>query len=103
MAMGDSLAEEIIEKSAARFAGLINHMYRLGEYGSRVIISGGLAMHNMTMSKIIAKYLAPEIEVEFPTLPPIFGAMRMCVEYEYGKLQFGQFEENFNKSYHSAN
>lgn len=103
MAMGDSLAEEIITKSATRFAGLINHMYRLGEYGNRVIISGGLAMHSMTMSKIIAKHLDPGIEVEFPTLPPIFGAMRMCAEYEYGKLQFGQFEENFNKSYHVAN
>ena len=102
MAMGDKLAEEIITKSAARFAGLINHMYRLGEYGNRVIISGGLAMHSMTMSKIIAKHLDPGIEVEFPTLPPIFGAMRMCVEYEYGKLQFGQFEENFNKSYNAT-
>lgn len=100
MAAGDRLAEEIITKSATRFANLINHMYRLGEYGSHVIISGGLAMHSMTMGKIIEERLDQGITVEFPTLPPIFGAMRTCLELEYGKIQFGLLEENFKKSYH---
>jgi N-acetylglucosamine kinase-like BadF-type ATPase len=99
LAMGDALAEKIISKSAARFAGLINHMYSLGEYGNRVVISGGLAMHSMTMSKIIAERLDPGVTVEFPDMPPVFGAMRVCAEYEYGGICFEQFEENFNKSY----
>lgn len=99
MASGDKVATEIITRSASRFAGLINHMYSLGEYGNRVVISGGLAMHSMTMSKIIAERLDPGVTVEFPDMPPVFGAMRVCAEYEYGRVCFEQFEENFNKSY----
>ena len=74
-------------------------MYRLGEYGNRVVISGGLAIHSMTMSKIIEERLDPGVTVEFPNLPPVFGAMRVCVEQEYGKVDFEHFEENFEKSY----
>ncbi len=99
MASGDPLATEIITKSATRFAGLINHMYRLGDYGNRVVISGGLAIHSLTMSKIIEERLDPGVTVEFPNLPPVFGAMRVCVEQEYGKINFEQLEENFSKSY----
>ncbi len=101
MAVGDKLAEGIITKSAGRFAALINHTYRLGEYGNRVIISGGLAMHGMEMMKIIESLLDPGITVEFPELPPIFGAMRTCVELDRSGLQFEAFEENFKKSYHT--
>lgn len=102
MAVGDKLAEQIITKSATRFAELINHTYRLGEYGNRLIISGGLAMHNIVMVKIIENLLDTGITVEFPELPPVFGAMRTCIELDNARLQFEVFEDNFKKSYHSA-
>lgn len=103
LAMGDALAEKIISNSATRFAGLINHMYKLGEYGNRVIISGGLAMHSETMNNMILKNLDPEINIEFQTLPPLFGAMRVCAELEYGKLNFDAFKNNFTYSYNKFN
>jgi hypothetical protein len=98
-----TLAEKIISNSSARFAGLINHMYRLGEYGNRVIISGGLAMHSETMNNMIVKNLDPNINIEFQTLPPLFGAMRVCTELEYGKLNFDAFKNNFTYSYSKFN
>lgn len=99
MAAGDKVAEDIINKSAQRFAKLVNHLYRTGEYGNKVAISGGIAMHSMTMNETIASFLDPGIELEIPTLPPIFGAMRHCAEAEYGALDFDEFEKNFKKSY----
>ena len=99
MEAGDKLAEEIITKSVTRFAKLINHMYRLGEYGSRVIISGGLAMHNETLSKMVVKELDSGITVEFPTHPPIFGAMRSCLELGGVDVDYDAFEAKFVESY----
>ena len=99
MKAGDKLAEEIITKSAARFARLINHIYRLGEYGNRVIISGGLAMHSEILSKLVEKELDSEIIVEFPTHPPIFGAMRTCLELGGINVDYDAFEAKFNESY----
>ena len=103
MKVGDKLAEEIITKSAARFAKLINHMYRLGEYGNYVIISGGLAMHSETLSKMVERELDKGIIVEFPTHPPIFGAMRSCLEFDGINVDYDALKANFNKSYHVAN
>ncbi len=99
MAMGDKVAEEIISKSAARFARLINHVHKLGEYGDRVIISGGLAMHDETMNRMIEKEIDHGIVVEIPDRPPIFGAMRTCLELDGVKIDFDALKVGFDESY----
>ena len=101
MEAGDKLAEEIISNSAHHFAKLINHMYRLGSYGNRVIISGGIAMHNETIIEMVNQKLDSGIIVEVPTHPPVFGAMRTCLELDGMNVDYDAFEENFNKSYKS--
>lgn len=101
LAMGDKVAGEIIADSVARFANLINHMYRLGEYGNRVIISGGLAMHSETLIQMVAKELDRDIIVEIPTYPPIFGAMRTCLEFDGINVDYDAFEAKFNESYNT--
>lgn len=99
MAAGDKLAEEIIKNNAAQFANKINHMYRLGEYGNRVIISGGLAMHNETLIELVKEELDKGIIVEIPTYPPIFGAMRSCLELGGADVDYDAFEAKFVESY----
>jgi len=99
MAAGDKLAEEIIKNNATQFANKINYMYRLGEYGNRVIISGGLAMHNETLIELVKEELDRGIIVEIPTYPPIFGAMRSCLELDGIDVDYDVFEAKFNESY----
>lgn len=99
MAMGDPLAKDIITESLGRLSSHINYMYNLGEYGSKVIISGGIVGHVDTANKIIADNLDEGISVELPTDPLIFGAMRTCAELEYGNVNYDEFKENFHKSY----
>lgn len=99
MEAGDKLAEEIITKSAARFAKLINHTYRLGEYGNYVVISGGLALNSKTMVRIIEKELDSAITVDLPTLPPIFGAMRSCMDFDGINVNYDDFKARFVESY----
>lgn len=98
---GDKLAEEIISRSADRFAKLINHMYRIGEYGNRVIISGGLAMHNETMIRMLKDKLDKDIALEIPSHPPVFGAMRTCLEMDGVNIDYDAFETKFVESYKS--
>ena len=101
MAAGDKLAEEIITNNAAEFAKKINHMYRLGEYGNRVVISGGLAMHDETLTKLVKKELDSGLIVEIPSSPPIFGAMRSCLELDGIDVDYDVFEAKFNESYNT--
>lgn len=99
MEKGDKLAEKIITTSAARFANLINHMYSLGEYGNHVVISGGLALNSKIMVGIIEKELDSGITVELPTLPPIMGAMRTCMELDGIDVDYDNFKSRFAESY----
>jgi N-acetylglucosamine kinase-like BadF-type ATPase len=95
MAAGDELATKIITGSASRFADLINHMYRLGEYGNRVIISGGLATHGEVMSRLVKERLDENIVVEISDLPPVFGAMRTCMALDGVKIDYDNFKKQF--------
>lgn len=99
MAAGDKLAEKIITNSAARFAQQINYMYGLGEYGNHVIISGSLAMHDEAMCKIISKELDSGIVIEVPVRPPVFGAMRTCLELDGVKVDYDALAAKFDESY----
>ena len=76
-------------------------MYRLGEYGNHVIISGSLAMHDEAMCRIIEKELDRDIVVEIPKHPPIFGAMRTCLELDGIKVDYDSFAKRFSESYSS--
>ena len=99
MVAGDKMAEKIITASAHSFAELINHLHKTGSYGNHVAISGSIATHNKDMRTAISSALNSEIKIDFPTLPPIFGAMRRCVEAEYGTFNFDEFEKKFKSSY----
>ncbi len=99
MNSGDPLAREIIQKSADRISVLINHMHNLGVYGNHVVISGGLAQHSKEMDKLIAEKLNKNIVAEFPSAPPIFGAMRICAMKEKCDIDFDLFERNFKNTY----
>ena len=103
LALGDKLAEEIISKSASSLAKLINHMYRAGEYGNHVIVSGGLAMNGEIMNKMIEKELDPGVVVEFSNYPPILGAMRTCLELDGVTVDYDALKHEFNETYTNKN
>lgn len=96
----DADAEGIIEKSARRVADCINMLRREHELGETVVISGGIARSLVAMQKKICEYIDGGARVEFPSLPPIFGAMRRCLDlsgaaytFDGLKNKFASFEE----------
>ncbi|MBQ8321601.1 MAG: XRE family transcriptional regulator [Clostridia bacterium] len=99
MASGDETARAIIQSNADSIAALINHMHNYGYYGNHVVISGGLAQHSSEMTALIGEKLNKNIVAEFPSAPPIFGAMRMCTIKERCAIDFDTFEKNFKNSY----
>lgn len=94
---GDGNAAEIVDRSAAALASLLNTGVRL--YGAKpiAVASGGLFEHYPdVMLKHISKYT--DVELKLGDLPPIFGACRKACTV--GGAQMSEdFYQNFKKSY----
>lgn len=99
MELGDKDAEEIIEKSARRVAECINALRREHELGATVVISGGIARSQPIMQKALLKYIDADARVEFPELPPIFGAMRRCLDLSCAEYSFQDLKDAFVSFY----
>lgn len=98
-AMGDTVAEGIIEKTAYRLASLVNHIHKTYDTGDVAIISGGLAINEERLCDMICERLDRDIKVIFSSLPPIFGAMRKCAELYSEAGDYESFREAFEKTY----
>ena len=99
LAVGDETAKRIISESADGIARLINHMYKTQQYGNHAFILCNFKKHSDIMCSFIEKRLTPGIDAEFCTTPSVLGAMKMCMRYEYGEMDFEKFTYNFNTSY----
>jgi len=97
--LGDPDAKEIIDKSARKAAECINALRGERELGETVVISGGIARSQPIMQKALLKYIDADARVEFPVLPPIFGAMRRCLDLAEAEYRFGDLKEKFVSSY----
>ena len=91
----DRDAEKIIEKSARRVADCINMLRRERELGKTVVISGGIARSLPAMQKKLCEYIGAGACVEFPSLPPIFGAMRRCLDLSGASYTFDDLKNKF--------
>lgn len=96
--LGDIDAEKIINKSAKKVAECINALRRERELGDTVVISGGIARSCEIMQKKLREYVDDTAHVEFPKLPPIFGAMRRCLDLIGTGYDFEALEDKFSAS-----
>jgi N-acetylglucosamine kinase-like BadF-type ATPase len=99
LAVGDETANRIISESADGIARLINHMYSTEQYGNNAFILCNFQKHSDIMCDFIEKRLTPGISAEFCTTPSVLGAMKMCMRYEYGEMDFEEFTRKFHLSY----
>ena len=65
------------------------------ELGETVVISGGIARSLVAMQKKICEYIDGDARVEFPSLPPIFGAMRRCLDLSGAAYTFAGLKNKF--------
>jgi N-acetylglucosamine kinase-like BadF-type ATPase len=102
MEAGDADAEKIIRKAAWQLSRLI--VKSTEEYGTEksVIISGGIAMKQEKARMMLRDELPQSIQVEFATLPPIFGAMRRCLDLSKKEYDFKKLSESFIKTYNKC-
>ena len=97
-ALGDLDAERIINKSARRVADCVNALRSERELGDTVVISGGIARGVPLMQKKLREYIGDGACVEFPELPPIFGAMRRALDLSGAEYDFDSLKEKFKLS-----
>ena len=94
---GDPESIEIIEKTAARLASLLN--LGVSTYGARpvAVVGGGLLSHfgDVLLPRICAH---TSVELRSPDLPPVFGACRKAWSM-LGEKCNGIFYENFKNTY----
>ena len=95
---GDAVAEEILARSADRVAALITHIHKQGCYGDRVVLSGGIAIHFPQFAALLKERLDSRITLDTPTVPPVFGAMRMCAQAEGIAVSLPCFRNTFRTS-----
>ncbi len=98
MELGDRDAEEIINRSARKVAECVNALRHERELGDTVVISGGIARGVPLMQKKLREYIDVSARVEFPTLPPIFGAMRRCLDLSGAEYDFEALKDRFSAS-----
>lgn len=96
--LGDRDAEQIINKSAKKVAECVNALRRERTLGDTVVISGGIARGVPLMQKKLRGYIDASARVEFPELPPIFGAMRRCLDLSGEKYDFKALNDKFSAS-----
>jgi N-acetylglucosamine kinase-like BadF-type ATPase len=96
--LGDRDAEQIINKSAKKVAECVNALRRERALGDTVVISGGIARSLPLMQKKLREYIGAGACVEFPELPPIFGAMRRALDLSGAEYDFDSLQEKFKLS-----
>lgn len=95
MEAGDKNAEKIIRKAASHVAGLIRETIKKYDVGNSVIISGSVAMNQPSIQKMLSDELNGNISLEIADLPPIFGAMRRCLDLSKIEYDFKSIKQNF--------
>ena len=102
MEAGDADAERIIKRAVRQLSRFI--VRSTEEYGTKdsVIVSGGIVIKQPTVRKMLCEELAQDIRPEFATLPPIFGAMRRCLDLSKKKYEFKKLSEKFVETYNKC-
>ena len=99
MEAGDRDAEKIVRKSTEYLASLILKAIEKYDVGNSVIIGGGIATGAPVVQKLLREAIPTHITLEFSSLPPIFGAMRRCLDLSGTDYNFKDLKENFINTY----
>ncbi len=99
MEVGDRDAEKIVRKSTEYLASLILKAIEKYDVGNSVILGGGIATCVPAVQKLLREAIPEYITLEFSELPPIFGAMRRCLDLSRTDYNFKVLKENFINTY----
>lgn len=75
---GDKIAEPILKNNAACLAELINFAVDHYDVGKYVVASGGILKQKPAFREMLKEMLHPDIELDVPDYPPVYGACIMC-------------------------
>ena len=75
---GDKIAEQILKNNAACLAELINFAVDHYDIGKYVVASGGILKQKPAFREMLKEMLHPDIELDVPDYPPVYGACIMC-------------------------
>lgn len=75
---GDKIAEQILKNNAACLAELINFAVDHYDVGKYVVASGGILKQKPAFREMLKEMLHPDIELDVPDYPPVYGACIMC-------------------------
>ena len=96
---GDSDAKKIVRKSTEHLASLILKAIEKYDVGNSVILGGGIATGAPIVQKLLREAIPKHISLEFSELPPIFGAMRRCLDISGAEYNFKTIKANFITTY----
>ncbi|MBQ4137002.1 MAG: XRE family transcriptional regulator [Clostridia bacterium] len=92
---GDTVAREIISKSADRLAFLINHAHNSFDTSGEVIISGGLTAHKDILEPMLKARLNNDVRLIFPEFSQIYGACLKCMKICGININETEFDNSF--------
>ena len=97
---GDKIAEQILKNNAGCVAELINFAVDHCDVGKYVVASGGILKQKPAFRVMLKEMLHPDIILDVPDYPPIYGACIMCCIM--CGIDTKQVEEHFMMSYDSC-
>lgn len=93
---GNSVAIEIVKKTATRLADMINQAHKSYDCGNLAVIAGGLTARRDILEPLIRKEVHSAIRLAFPDEAPILGAAVRCLKLFGESVDMKAFRENFN-------
>lgn len=93
---GNSVAIEIVKKTATRLADMINQAHKSYDCGNLAVIAGGLTARRDILAPLIRKKVHSDIRLSFPDEAPILGAAVRCLKLFGESVDMKAFRENFN-------